>query len=165
MVAIARLAALMGLASIAALGAGMLLEGASMKLLLLLPTLALLLLSIRSGLRWSSSLWLFVQIGIAAGTGTAAPFAILAAGMALGYWDLEHFGRRLASAKNVARHRQFVQRHLRLLLGSLATGCILAILVSASDFQIGFLAAAISAVALGLGLGYLLRRPPADELP
>lgn len=165
MAAITRLAAVMGIASIAVVGAGMLVGNAPMTLLLLLPSLALLLFSVRSGPRWSSSAWLIVQIGIAAGAGTPAPLAILATALGLGYWDLEDFGRRLASAENVLRYGQLVRRHLRLLAVALAIGCLLAILASAGEFQIGFLAAVVSTVVFALAMGYLLRSSPADEVP
>jgi hypothetical protein len=158
MATIDRLAIFTGLASLATAALGILLGGATIYLVALVPSLALLTLSIRRRNRLASSAWFAVQVGIGAGGAMAPGYAVFVVALALGYWDLEDFARRLHKASNVQRMESLIRRHLLLLAVALSIGTLTAIAAVAGEIQLGFVAAALGALIVAFGLSYLLGR-------
>jgi limonene-1,2-epoxide hydrolase len=142
---------------------GFLTSSASTWSLVLVPSLAVLLISIIGERDWASPVWFAAQVGISAISGVAPVYAVLIVVLALGYWDLEDFGRRLAAAPNVYEASRLERRHLRMLAAALSAGSLISITAVLGEIRLSFIAAAASAIFVALGLSYILRQSRTSE--
>jgi hypothetical protein len=162
---IRNLALLCMVLSTAALSVGLVTADRSIALAPLGLVIAIGLLGELRGWSGFPTLWLLGQVVLCASAGRSPVWAIAAISLALAYWDLSGFLRRLRHAPRVDELDVLTRRHLVVLGGALWMGAGAGVLTTALAIEAGFGASMAAGLAALAGIAAILRRPAPLDPP
>ena len=143
------------LLSTTALTAGLILEGLWLLLFVVAAIGSFGWISARQG--WES-VWLFLQLALAALSGIPFLLALLVSGLSLATWDLAAHDRLLQSVDERFELEALKSSHYRSLALALASGGLLAVIAIGIPLQLSFVAAVFLTLLAVAGIAALAGR-------